>query len=152
MWSPEDLGRFVDHVEQDRFFALWMLVATTGLRRGELAGLTRKDVDLRYGRVSPSTPRVVVAGRAETSESKTRSGVRSLAMDPVTWSAMRGYVERWTEERRLLGQSERLLFVHADGRPLHPDTTTAKSQHHCTTAASRVSDCTMSVTPRPPRH
>jgi integrase len=38
VWTPEQLGIFVRQVEGDRFYALWLLVATTGLRRGELAG------------------------------------------------------------------------------------------------------------------
>ena len=42
VWTPEQLGRFVEHVQHDRFYALWLLVATTGLRRGELAGLRRR--------------------------------------------------------------------------------------------------------------
>lgn len=43
VWSPQRLGSFIRHVQQDRFFALWLLVATTGFRRGELAGLRRRD-------------------------------------------------------------------------------------------------------------
>jgi len=53
----------VTHLRDDRYFALWLLVVTTGLRRGELAGLLMDDVDLNFGRVSPSTPRVVANGR-----------------------------------------------------------------------------------------
>lgn len=37
VWSPEELRAFVNHVRGDRFFALWLLVVTTGFRRGELA-------------------------------------------------------------------------------------------------------------------
>jgi integrase len=51
-------------------------VATTGLRRGELAGLTRGDADLDGARISPSTTRVVVAGHATESDPKTASGHR----------------------------------------------------------------------------
>ena len=134
VWTPEQLGVFVRQVERDRFYALWLLVATTGLRRGELAGLTRDDIDLAHGRVSPSTPRVVVAGHAQDSETKTRAGVRSLALDPETLSALKGFIEVWEEERRLLGQDGRLLFVWPDGRALHPDTITALFHKHCKAA------------------
>jgi hypothetical protein len=51
-------------------------VATTGLWRGELAGLTRGDADLDGARISPSTTRVVVAGHATESDPKTASGHR----------------------------------------------------------------------------
>lgn len=134
VWSPEQLGIFVNHVRDDRFFALWLLVATTGLRRGELAGLKRTDIDFRSRTVSPSTPRVVVAGRAVESEAKTRSGERNLALDPDTLEALRDYIATWHEERILLGQDTELLFVWPTGRPLHPETITALFLEHCKAA------------------
>jgi len=134
VWSPDELGIFVHHVHADRFFALWLLVATTGLRRGELAGLLRTDVNLTHGRVSPTTPRVVVAGRVHESEPKTRSGRRSLALDPDTRQALADYVRTWASEREALGQGTDLLFVWPDGRPLHPDTITALFHKHCEAA------------------
>jgi integrase len=30
---------FLDHVRDDRLYAAWLLLVTTGMRRGELAGL-----------------------------------------------------------------------------------------------------------------
>jgi len=134
IWTPEQLGVFVRHVKHDRFYALWLLAATTGLRRGELAGLVRNDIDLTLRRVSPSAPRVVVAGRAIESEAKTRSGRLVLALDPDTTAALDDYLIAWEEEGYLLGQTRRLLFVWADGRPLHPDTITALFHKHCEAA------------------
>ena len=135
IWTPAELGRFVQHVHADRFRALWLLVATTGLRRGELAGLQRDDIDLQHGTVTPSRPRVVAAGRAVESDAKTRAGERSLALDPTTWEALRAYVDRWDEEGELLGQDTRLLFVWPIGQALHPDTITTLFHRHCDTAA-----------------
>ena len=134
VWTPEQLGQFVRHVRDDRFYALWLLVATTGLRRGELAGLTRYDVDLKAHRIHPSTPRVVAAGHAVESDAKTRSGLRSLALDPDTYQALVEYLMAWEEERYLLGQRRELLFVWPNGNPLHPDTITALFHQHCAAA------------------
>ncbi|HET9501240.1 MAG TPA: site-specific integrase [Marmoricola sp.] len=134
IWTPEQLGRFIQHVSDDRFYALWLLVATTGLRRGELAGLRRSDINLVSRRISPSAPRVVVDGRAVESRTKTRSGERSLALDPDTLKAMATYIEDWETERELLGQDTPLLFVWPNGRPLHPDTVTDLFHKHCSAA------------------
>ena len=135
VWTPTQLGAFVRHVHDDRFFALWLLAATTGFRRGEIAGLRRHDIDFVHDRVSPSSPRVVVAGHAQESETKTRAGVRSLALDPTTRAALLDYVRVWDEERALLGQDTQLLFVWPNGQPLHPDTITALFHKHCQAAA-----------------
>jgi integrase len=134
VWTPQQLGAFVDHVRSDRFYALWLLAATTGLRRGELAGLRRGDVDLHHGVVSPTVTRVVVDGRVQESETKTAAGERVIALDPATLEALSSYITDWEEARRLLGQPTQLLFVWPDGRPLHPDTITALFHKHCQAA------------------
>jgi len=134
IWAPEQLGLFVEHVRGDQFFALWLLVATTGLRRGELAGLLVDDIDLERRRVSPSVPRVVVDGRATESRTKTSAGERNLSLDPDTVEALRDYIDRWQLERDLLGQDTRLLFIWPNGQPLHPDTITALFHKLCAQA------------------
>jgi len=49
VWTPEQLRAFLHHVRDDRLYAAWLLVATTGLRRAELAGLRWVDLDLSRG-------------------------------------------------------------------------------------------------------
>lgn len=45
-WTADEATRFLDGIAGDRLVALWTLALHTGLRRGELAGLRWKDVDL----------------------------------------------------------------------------------------------------------
>ncbi len=71
VWSPEQLRTFLAHVRADRLFAAWMLFATTGMRRGEVAGLRWTDVDLRAGQVKVAKPRVAVRYQVHVSEPKT---------------------------------------------------------------------------------
>jgi integrase len=52
VWSPDQLRAFLEHVREDDLYAFWLLVATTGMRRGELAGLRWVDVDLEAGRLA----------------------------------------------------------------------------------------------------
>lgn len=124
VWTAEQLRTFVEYVRDDRFFALWLLVVTTGLRRGELAGLREEDFDLKAARVTPAVPRVVVDGRAQASEPKTSHGYRTLALDPVTVQAVREHLKRWRKERRAVGHVSPLLFCWPDGNPVHPQTIT----------------------------
>jgi integrase len=48
-WTATELRRFLDHLADDRLFPLWRLAGTTGMRRGELAGLTWQALDLEAG-------------------------------------------------------------------------------------------------------
>ncbi len=124
VWSPEQLRAFLDHVRSDRLYAAWLLLATTGMRRGEVAGLRWVDVDLDAGRLSPRRPRVVVNYEVVVSEPKTAKGRRSLALDPATVAALREHRVRQLEERLAVGPRWRdsgLVFTWPDGRPLHPE-------------------------------
>ena len=124
VWSPAQLRTFLTHVRDDRLYAAWMLFATTGMRRGEVAGLRWVDVDLAAGRVTPRKPRVEVNYKVHVSEPKTAKGKRSLALDPATAAALREHRARQAEERLMVGpgwQDSGLVFTWGDGRPLHPE-------------------------------
>ncbi len=124
VWSPAELRVFLEHVRDDRLYALWLLVATTGMRRGELAGLRWVDVDFDHATVSPLIPRVVVDHQVHDSAPKTERGRRRLALDPVTLEALRDHRKHQVEDREAVGWRYRdfgYVFSWPDGRALHPD-------------------------------
>jgi len=132
-WSPVQLRVFLEHVQEDRLYALWLLVATTGMRRGELAGLRWADVDVDHATVSPLVPRVVVDHQVHDSAPKTERGRRGLALDPVTLEALREHRRRQAEDHELVGpryQDLGYVFAWPDGRPLHPDNITGWFERH----------------------
>jgi integrase len=124
IWSTDELRRFVEHARSDHHAALWLLVCTTGLRRSELAGLRRADLDLANGRLTSGETRVVVGGQATDSDGKSDDSRRTLALDPVTVDALREFLVRWDELKQEFGHAGQHLFCHPDGRPIHPDTIT----------------------------
>jgi integrase len=124
VWTPQQLRAFLAHARHDRLYALWLLVATTGMRRAELAGLRWVDVDLDAARLSPRRPRVVVNYVVHESEPKTRMGKRSLALDPATLTALEEHKGRQDQERAEVGSAwmdSGLVFTRPDGAPIHPD-------------------------------
>jgi len=50
----------------------WMLVATTGLRRGEIMGLRWKDIDLDKRELTIEEPRVVINYRSSRATRRPR--------------------------------------------------------------------------------
>lgn len=64
VWSPERLRAFLHSAREDRLYGAWMLVATTGLRRGEIMGLRWKDIDLDKRELTIEEPRVVINYRS----------------------------------------------------------------------------------------
>jgi integrase len=121
------LRAFLSHSRDDRLFAAWMLFATTGMRRGEVAGLRDLDLDLAAGWVAPRRPRVVVNYQVHASDPKTFAGRRLLALDPATVAALHEHLELRKAERAQFAdwgvqvEASGLLFTEIDGTPLHPD-------------------------------
>jgi len=63
VWTVPQLQTFLQHARPDRFFALWVLEATSGMRRCELAGARRDLLDLNAGTLQMESTRVVVDGK-----------------------------------------------------------------------------------------
>jgi integrase len=123
------LQTFLQRARSDRFFALWVLEATSGMRRCELAGVRRDLLDLDAGTLAIEVTRVVVDGRVIESDGKTENAQHVLALDPFTLAVLKAHVERLDQERRDFGPDYRdhgVLFCWPDGRPPHPDTITRR--------------------------
>jgi len=124
VWSVDELARFLTGQRQDRFYALYLLAATTGMRRSELCGLRWAALDLDEGTVALTDTRVVVRGYATDSDGKTDDSIRKLALDPATVAALKEHRGRHEEERALFGAGYLggdYVFRWEDGRPVHPD-------------------------------
>ena len=124
IWTPEQLRAFLEVVRSDRLYGAWMLLITTGMRRGEVVGLRWDDVDLEHRRLSVVRALITVRGKVIESEPKTAKGRRQLALDPATVEALRSHRIHQLEERRTAGpcwQEQGWVFTREDGTAIHPD-------------------------------
>ena len=124
VWTVAQLQMFLQQARADRFFALWVLEATSGMRRCELAGAQRALLDLDAGTLTIEITRVVVDGQVIESDGKTENAQRILALDPFTLAALGVHVEMLDQERADFGpdyQDHGLLFCWENGKPPHPD-------------------------------
>jgi integrase len=118
IWTAEQLRHFLafiaDHptVQGRRTYAMWLLLATTGMRRGEVAGLEWSGIDL---------------DRVEVTSPKSDRGRRVISLDPATVAALRSWRSTQAQERLSAGPSYATgdyVFTWEDGAPLHPDVIT----------------------------
>ena len=121
-WTAVDVRRFLAGVADDRLFALWLLLCTTGMRRGEALGLAWRDIDFAGGNVAVRRQLVEINYELRYSEPKTARGRRSVALDPYTVVALREHRDRQRKERSDLGAltPAELVFTKLDGTPLQP--------------------------------
>jgi integrase len=123
VWTAANLRSFLAHVESDRLYALWLLAASTGMRRGEVLGLQWPDVDLGRARIAVRRSLVTVGHEVVVSEPKTAKGRRSVALDPATVAGLKAWRKHQAAERLAWGPvwtDSGLVFTREDGRPLHP--------------------------------
>ena len=123
VWSAEQLSAFLASVADHRLFALWRLLAMTGMRRGEALGLAWQDLDMEGGRLTIRRAWVPVNGVGQMSEPKTRRGRRTIALDPVTLDALRAHAARQADEQShgdAAWNDSGFVFTGTDGQPLQP--------------------------------
>lgn len=129
-WTTSHLRSFLGFTasSDDRNHALWVLLATTGMRRGEALGLRWQDTDVDAGRLRVVQTVLSINGKIAVSEPKTARGRRPIALDPSTVAVLRDHRRRMLEERLLVGpdhSDEGLVFHRPDGSALRPETVSA---------------------------
>jgi integrase len=123
VWTPEQTGRFLDHVADHRLYAMWHLVAFRGLRRGEACGVRWMDINLADASLSVATQLVQDGWEIAESIPKTDSGTRTVALDTETLACLRAHRRQQDAERRRAGTAWKLTgraFTETDGAWLNP--------------------------------
>ncbi len=137
-WTPEEVRTFLHVAAADRLGAVWRLALTSGLRRGELCGLTWDSVDLSAGAITVARqvlvrphalkgePRLYVR---ETTKTRKRRVVR---VGVETTTALRRWKAEQSAERLEFGPAYRpdgslgveaaWIVTEPHGFVVHPDT------------------------------
>ena len=133
-WTSEELSAFLDHVRSDRLYAAYVLLATTGMRRGEVLGLRWSDVDLTRGRLSISQTITTMYDTVIIGPTKNNRSRRNVSLDPETVSVLKAHRRTQAPERLAAGElwdaQPGLVFCREDGRYVHPDRFTDAFQRH----------------------
>ncbi len=123
-WDSTQVRSFLETVRADRLAPLWLLYSTTGARRGELLALRWDAVDLDAGTISIRRAMTEAGGAITVGEPKTRSGKRTIAIDPASVAALRSQHRTQLTERLAAGarwQDKDLVFSTDEGQWLLPN-------------------------------
>ena len=132
LWTPAQLGRFLEFARSHRLSAFFHVAAFTGARRGELLNLTWPMVDHVGGTVVITGSASVVEG--ERIVGTTKGGRRrTVTIDPLTVRVLQAHRARQAEERLVVelrlarvGPGVPHRFWRA-GLPRHPFATAAQA-------------------------
>lgn len=123
VWSAENVTTFLRHIEDDRLAALYVVAASTGLRRGELCGLHWSDVSYDPPRLSVRRSRVQYGTTVVDKGPKTAKSARTLPLPAATVVALRRHQAKQAEEKmanRMDYTDADMIFADEIGRPLRP--------------------------------
>jgi integrase len=117
--TDDQLRQLFEATKASHLHALWVLLATTGLRLGEALGLIWPDVDLERGRLTvrralQRLPKRL--GGVVLVEPKTDRSRRTVYLAPGTVAALARHRRQQTADS--LASSERFVFTGTTGRPL----------------------------------
>lgn len=147
VWTPSQIGAFLDVAETSRLYAFFHLIAFRGLRRGEGVGQDWRHVDLDGHAITVSKEIVVDNWQIFEDDPKTEDSAGTIALDSVNVGVLRAHKARQLEEREawnIHASEERgkgkdvadwvdtgKVFVEPDGRWLHPEKVSEEARRIC---------------------
>ena len=112
-----------------RYRAIIMLLLYSGMRRGELCGLTWDDIDFEHDLISITKSNLYLPGKGIFEDStKNRASERIIKVPQDMTALLKEYKKEQAENRLMLGdkwQESGKVFTTAYGAPIHPDTITS---------------------------
>jgi integrase len=126
VWTPADVKDFISHVRNSpssRMAPLYVLALTTGARRGELCGLTWRNVDLDTPSIRIEQTAVSVGYKVIIKDVKTPTSRRTIDLDPNAVEALQEVRRQQEEDRSLFGERwsrSGFVFTEPTGELTHP--------------------------------
>jgi len=88
VWSPEQVGAFLDATASHRLHLLWRLMLLRGMRRGECWRYW-SDVDFDSGLIRVTRTTLQLGGKIVTETPKTEKSRRIISLDPESVQLLR---------------------------------------------------------------
>jgi integrase len=118
--SVEELGRFLAAAREDRWYALWELLAATGMRPAEALGLKWTDIEGHRIRIQRSLVRHA-DGRWLLKDPKTSRARRTVTIPKTVEQTLLRHRKEQVEQRLQAGpeyQDHGFVFAVSNGSPL----------------------------------
>ena len=121
VWTAGEVKQFLAVADLQSYHPLWELAAKTGMRKGELLGLKRIDVDLDHAVIHVRRSVSHAGGKFQIEDTKTHQS-RTIDIDGDLVDVLRQHMEQQDEQRKQAGpnwQAGDWLCASAVGTPLN---------------------------------
>lgn len=117
--TPDNLKKYVESIQGNRYVAALQLVALTGMRRGELLGLSWKDVDFKSKKINIHRTRIRAGNMTIFDSPKSKKSKRTIEVDDDTMQKLHAWKIAQAKERLALGgkwtDTENLIVTDPTG-------------------------------------
>ncbi len=124
-WSSDEIQRFFEALAGERLSMAFVLLATTGMRRGEVLGLRWEDVDFDGRALSIVQTLTTVSGEKHIGPPKTGKSRRRVSIDTITLDALKAHRKAQRQERMaaadVWSNEGDLVFTDEIGGQVHPN-------------------------------
>jgi integrase len=135
--TPDEVRKLRTHLEGERLGAMFLIMATIGLRPGEAAGLLWDDINLKAGTITVNHGMRLDGGKPVIAdELKTKGSHRTLSLPAVTLAAVKAHKTAQAVERLAAREwaDDRLVFATRVGSVLSPSNVRRELDRICTEA------------------
>jgi integrase len=124
VWNADELRRFFELIEGHDLYTAFYVKVNTGMRRGEVLGLTWRVVDFDNARLSVTQTVTAPDYQLKVSDVKSAHSLRTIDLDQRTVAVLRSWRKRQLEIYMQTGvrtDDSGFVFAKPNGDPLHPD-------------------------------
>lgn len=120
IFNKEEIKKLLSYAKDKMpiFYPIFLLVAHTGMRRGEILGLRWKDANLKNNTVTIRQQLQRVGSEIIFQPPKTKSGKRKISIPTVVTNALQ---ELRDDEKTIDIKQETLVFRNSNNNPVRPE-------------------------------
>jgi len=121
--TQEELHCFLFCANKHRLYPAFLLLVTTGIRRGEVLGLRWQDLNLKEGTIVINQSLTTLNHGFVIQEPKSESGKRIIPLLPEVVEELKAWRKKWLEEKISLGPDwpeTDLVFPSEVHTPMYP--------------------------------
>jgi integrase len=124
VWTADELRRFFELIEGHQLYTAFYVKANTGMRRGEVLGLTWRTIDFDNARLSVTQSVTAPNYQVSVSDVKSAHSLRTIDINQRTIAVLQSWRRHQLEQQMATGvrtNESGFVFAKPNGDALHPD-------------------------------
>lgn len=112
LWTADQSKQFLESIKDERFYPIFSLFFTYGMRRGEALGLRWKDIDFENKTIHLRQQVIQINSQIMIGDLKTNASQRELPLLP--------HIEQVLKSVERMDNQYDLIFVSSQKTPIRP--------------------------------